>query len=237
MELTIYKVYNRVVHSYLAVFETSVAPTADADPNIFVCKDLPDNPPIPPAPPIPEESSSADSSESSLVGEGSSTASGGSSIQEEASSDIEDSSVSLEEGSSLSEGSEGTSSEPSTSEPSIPGEASSDIEDSSVSLEEGSSSEVPLFTIFPQRTLVSIASLTDLMVLPLTPAAQGDLYRTSTVAMIFRSKSHMNNIVAEVVAEVGINADMQRVPIDFTEVIELQDPVYGQDNDSIFYFR
>jgi hypothetical protein len=39
MELTVYKVYNRPVHSYLAVFCTKATGAEDA--NVFVCKDDP----------------------------------------------------------------------------------------------------------------------------------------------------------------------------------------------------
>jgi hypothetical protein len=94
-----------------------------------------------------------------------------------------------------------------------------------------------LFEIDPARTLISIASLTDLDVLPLAPVPQGDLYRTWTVAMLFRSERHMDDVVQEVIEDVRTNADMQRTTIENYEVVELVDPVYGQDNDKIYYFR
>jgi len=244
MDLTIYKVYNRVVHSYLAVYE--VTPTGSEDPNVFVCKDLPTNPPIPPAPPQdssaePQEESSSESQESSDAG---------SSMEETTSSAAEDATSSAtSEGSSAEESvveEQGSSSVGSPSEESeVEGQeessstASSDTsetpapEDSSAE----SSGEEPLFTIFPARTLVSVASLTDLDVLPLIPSAQGELYRASTVAMLFRSMSHMNSVVAEVLDDVRENAYIQRIPIENFQVVELSDPVYGQDEDRIYYFR
>jgi hypothetical protein len=75
------------------------------------------------------------------------------------------------------------------------------------------------------------------MVLPLVPASLGDLYRVSTVSMIFRSEAHMNDVLAEVISEVRMNAVLQRVPMESTETVVLQDPVYGQDDDKLFYFR
>lgn len=238
MQLTIYKVYNRVVHSYLAVLE--IEQTGSEDPNIFVCKDLPANAPIPPAPP---QSSGMDQ-ESSFDGEGSSSG------LEEAISSSENGISSLEEVSSTEQSSEVSDGSPAmegtsawSSEQGLYDQASSE-EPSEVSSEpsleessEESSSATPLFTVYPARTLVSIASLTDLDVLPLAPTAPGGLYRASTVAMIFRSMTHMNRVMNQVVSDVLINAEIQRVPIEDYEVVELQDPVFGQDEDRIYYFR
>jgi hypothetical protein len=252
MTLTIYKIYNRVVHSYLAVLET--APGGDEDPAIFVCKDLPHNAPIPPAP--PQDSSSIDEGPSSSPGpdaessgpslESSPEPGAESSITEEISSPLSEESSPVEISSVVEEISSAVEEESSPEEATslngdssnLPSDISSTEGGSEASTGESSAeSSEPLFVVFPQRTLVSIASLTDLMVLPLVPAALGDLYRASTVAMIFRSQAHMNDVLAEVISEVRTNAVLQRMPIESVETVVLQDPVYGQDDDKLFYFR
>lgn len=237
MQLTTYKVYNRVVHSYLAVFD--IEQTGDEDVNIFVCRDLPSNPPIPPAPPVvPQEASSeqqTSSAEMSSPVETSAispqeTSGTLSSYMEDCSSTQEAWSSSVATASSLAE-----------TDPSLAEQASSLGEGSSLVVEEASSEEstqpTPLFTVFPSRELVSIASLTDIDVLPLIPTAQGKLYRASTVALIFRSKTYMEQVVAEVMDDVRTNAYIQRIPIEDFEIVELTDPIYGQDEDQVFYFR
>lgn len=114
-------------------------------------------------------------------------------------------------------------------------EASSSSSSESASSVAVSSGEEELFQVFPHRTLVSIASLTDLLVHPLS-APVGDLYRANTVAMIFRSKSHMEAVLEEVTEEVQTNARIQRIDIDNFEVIDLTDPGHGLDIDEDYFF-
>jgi len=221
MRLIINKVYNRVTHSYLAVLE--VEQTGAEDPAIFCCYDRSIDT-------CPQESSSS-SSESNVSGEQSPILPSDSSqeLSSEPSSSGDSSPVQFPEMPSSS-----SSSELSQEDVAEVGSSSSaeEFQDSSSSSEAG---EAPPFQIFPNRTLVSVASLTDLIVHPLS-APQGEIYRATTVAMLFRSKRHMKAVLSEIISEVRTNARLQRIDIQLTENVELVDAVYGLDINKDYYF-
>ena len=193
MLLTTHKIYNRAVHSFLAVLTVE---DDTGDPRIFVVYDIVQDPD--PAPDDSSEDSSADSSAEDLVVDESSGDSSG-----------DESGFVMDESSTDESGSD----ESSSTEP-----------------------EVPLYEIFPNRTLVAVASLTDMQVHPVMPTSPGDLYRASTVALLFRSRKHMEAVLLEVTEEVGINARIQDIPLTSSESVELSDPGHGIDIDQLYHF-
>ncbi|MHA2070051.1 MAG: hypothetical protein ACXABY_37270, partial [Candidatus Thorarchaeota archaeon] len=78
-----------------------------------------------------------------------------------------------------------TSGSSSSSETLGMGSSSSMMESSSSECLSSSSSidQTPSFVIYPQRVLISVASLTDLITYPTTSPGDNELYRASTVAM------------------------------------------------------
>ena len=112
---------------------------------------------------------------------------------------------------------ESSSSEPS-SEPSSEESSSSSEESSSES-----SSSSGLYEIMPFRILLSIASLVDLEVYPLTPPTLADIYRADTVTILSNSQAEMEQLIGLVVEDVKINLALQRRPILAHEIVTLED--------------
>jgi len=77
--------------------------------------------------------------------------------------------------------------------------------------------------IDPNKVLISIASPTDLMVHPLS-AEVGDLYRSDSVAMLFRSKVAMERVLAVAVDHIKTNAKLQRSSLSNIKVVNITDP-------------
>jgi len=117
----------------------------------------------------------------------------------------------------------------SSEESSTPGVGSSEEESSS----DSSAEEL---VVYPHRVLISVASLTDIDYYGLTPAVPGALYRAANVSMIFRSQQHMEDVLSRLMSQLRILADLQRLTIEDT-VMELYDPAYGKDPNTIYYFR
>lgn len=102
----------------------------------------------------------------------------------------------------------GSSSEESSSEPSGSGSPAE---------------EPPAFIVYPNRTLVSVASLTDLEVHPIgTPTSR--LYRASTVTLMFVNQAHADRVYQEILNEVRINSQAQRVIFTSMEIVEATEP-------------
>ena len=84
------------------------------------------------------------------------------------------------------------------------------------------------YTITPNRTLVSIASLADLRYLPLTPEQFGDLYRTDTFTVICRSIGELEAYLNAVIADIKTNLRLQRAHYEDVEIAVLDDyPLAG----------
>jgi len=65
----------------------------------------------------------------------------------------------------------------------------------------------------------------------------GYLYRAATVALLFRSELHMNQTLDMIQDYVRINAELQRIPIEPIEIVELMDSGHGPDLNQIYLFR
>jgi hypothetical protein len=83
--------------------------------------------------------------------------------------------------------------------------------------------ELTIPEIDPHKVLLSIASPTDLMVHPLS-SDLGELYRSSSVAMLFRSKVAMERVLSTVVDHIKTNAKLQRSSLSNIEVVNITDP-------------
>lgn len=125
-----------------------------------------------------------------------------------------------------------SSSESSTSSSSPEPAASSAVPGDS-----SSSSSVPAlpFVVYPKRTLVAIASPTDMMVYSLVPGVPGDLYRASTVALLFRSQAYMEKVLGEIIREFRIAARLQDCLRPDVEIMVLSDPLSGLDLDKAYW--
>jgi hypothetical protein len=90
-----------------------------------------------------------------------------------------------------------------------------------------------LYQIYPNRMLVSIASLSDLDILPID-VPDDRLYRTSTVAMLFHSLSQLEAVLASIVSDVQVIARFQNYDIQVTETITSEDPVHDKDPGDLY---
>ena len=81
--------------------------------------------------------------------------------------------------------------------------------------------------------LVSIASLTDLEILPID-VPDDRLYRTSTVAMLFHSFSQLEAVLASVISDAQVIARFQNYDIQVTETITSEDPVHDVDPGDLY---
>jgi len=184
MNLNVFKVYSRAVHSYLLVLEAVADGSEDTD--IFVCFNDPGTPFF--------SSGSSSSGESSGADE-----SGESSGADESG-----------ESSGADESGE-----------------SSGADESGESSSSGDSAAAPLYQIYPNRTLVSIASLSDLDILPID-VPDDRLYRTSTVAMLFHSLSQLEAVLASVISDAQVISRLQNYDIRITETRTSEDPVHDK---------
>ena len=120
-------------------------------------------------------------------------------------------------------------------DPETSSSGSSSSEESSSS--ESSSSEAvaaaPLYQIYPNRTLVSIASLSDLDILPIG-VPDDRLYRASTVAMIFHSLSQLEAVLASVISDAQVIARFQNYDIQITETRTSEDPLHDKDPGDLY---
>ena len=93
--------------------------------------------------------------------------------------------------------------------------------------------EYPLPEINANKVLVSVASLSDIDVHPLS-SESGHLYRSDNVAIIFRSKTAMDRVVGLVIDQVKTNARIQRSSVSKLEVVRLTDPGHELGLEEIF---
>ena len=91
----------------------------------------------------------------------------------------------------------------------------------------------PLYQIYPNRTLVAIASLTDLEILPIN-VPDDRLYRTSTVAMLFRSLSQLEAVLASVISDAQVISRFQNYDIQVTGNSTSEDPLHDKDPGDLY---
>lgn len=87
------------------------------------------------------------------------------------------------------------------------------------------------------RILVSVASLTDMAVLPTTSPGVRQLYRTDSVAIISRSKAQMDRLLDKIVADLQVNVMLQGLPNTAFEIVQSRDAVPGSNQDQLFPLR
>jgi hypothetical protein len=117
-----------------------------------------------------------------------------------------------------------------------PASSASSSSDESSSAESSSSSPVaaaPLYQIYPNRTLVSIASLSDLDILPID-VPDDRLYRASTVTMMFRSLSQLEAVLASVISDAQVIARLQNYDIQVTGNSTSEDPLHDIDPGDLY---
>ena len=83
------------------------------------------------------------------------------------------------------------------------------------------------------RILVSIASLSDLDILPID-VPDDRLYRTSTVTMMFRSLSQLEAVLASVISDARVISRLQNYDIQVTETTMSEDPLHGKDPGDLY---
>jgi hypothetical protein len=115
-------------------------------------------------------------------------------------------------------------------DPETSSSGSSSSEESSSS---GAVAAAPLYQIYPRRTLVSIASLSDLDILPID-VPDDRLYRASTVAMIFHSLSQLEAVLASVISDAQVIARFQNYDIQITETRTSEDPLHDKDPGDLY---
>ena len=113
-------------------------------------------------------------------------------------------------------------------EPSSSVSSSSDESSSS-----GAGEAAPLYQIYPNRTLVSIASLSDLDILPID-VPDDRLYRASTVAMLFHSLSQLESVLTSVISDAQVISRLQNYDIQVTETTTSEDPVHDKASGDLY---
>ena len=91
----------------------------------------------------------------------------------------------------------------------------------------------PLYQIYPNRMLVTIASLSDLDILPIN-VPDDRLYRASTVAMLFHSLSQLEAVLASVISDAQVISRLQNYDIQVTETITSEDPLHDKDPGDLY---
>ena len=90
-----------------------------------------------------------------------------------------------------------------------------------------------MYQIFPNRMLVSIASLSDLDIIPID-VPDDRLYRTSTVALLFHSLSQLEAVLASVISDAQVIARFQNYDLQVTETITSEDPLHDIDPGDLY---
>jgi len=110
---------------------------------------------------------------------------------------------------------------------------SSGADESGSSSSSGDSAVAPLYQIYPNRMLVTIASLSDLDILPID-VPDDRLYRTSTVAMLFRSLSQLDAVLTSIISDAQVIARLQNYDITLTETRTAEDPVHDKASGDLY---